>query len=506
MNNIVLAKNYIELLDEVYRSASVTADLTSDPSLIRQGANVNELIYPQIDVTGLGDYDRNSGYTNGAVNVQWKTATFNYDRGTKISVDTMDNQETFDIAFGAVGAALQREKVAPEADAFVFATLAGIEGISIGTPATFDSAEAFLAELLAAKNTMDEDEVPEEGRILYATPTLLNSVMALDTTKSREVLNAFSIKKKVPQSRFYTAIDLLDGETVNEIYASRLGDPKNWECFMGIATDSWAASVGSQGAFTGAASLGGQPIFYKADMRHKVWISSTGAHQIASQPCQGVKAGCGGSVAVMDEAVIYKSASGFCMDNGSTTVEIGQCFAGGKFSDAVGGVCGHKYYVSMCDEGGAWHLFVYDAQRGLWYRQDNVHARCLCSGTILYAADENAIWDMTGEIQNAGYMEETVPWMAETGEIGLENPDRQYISRLDLRLSMEVGAELTVYAQYDKEPEWVALGSIRGTSLQTFSLPLRLRRCDHFRLRFEGGGDIRIYSITKTIVKGSDRR
>lgn len=215
-NNIVLAKGYIDLLDEVYRGASVTADLTSDPSLIRQGANVNELLYPQIDVTGLGDYDRNSGYTNGAVNVQWKTAVFNYDRGTKISVDAMDNQETFDIAFGAVGAALQREKVAPESDAFTFATLAGTPNISIATPATFTTAEEFLAALLVAKNKMDEDEVPEEGRILYATPTLLNGVMALDTTKSREVLNAFSIRKKVPQSRFYTAIDLLDGKTEGE--------------------------------------------------------------------------------------------------------------------------------------------------------------------------------------------------------------------------------------------------------------------------------------------------
>lgn len=215
-NNIVLAKGYISLLDEVYRSASVTADLTSDPSLIRQGANVNELIYPQIDVSGLGDYDRNSGYTKGAVNVQWKSALFNYDRGTRIAVDAMDNQETFDIAFGAVGAALQREKVAPEADAFTFATLAGTEGISIGDAATFTSAIEFLEALLDAKNTMDEDEVPEEGRILYATPTLLNSVMALDTTKSREVLNAFSVRKKVPQSRFYTAIDLLDGKSEGE--------------------------------------------------------------------------------------------------------------------------------------------------------------------------------------------------------------------------------------------------------------------------------------------------
>lgn len=215
-NNIVLAKGYINLLDEVYRSASVTADLISDSSLIRQGANVNEIIYPQIAVSGLGDYSRNSGYTEGSVDVQWKTAVFNYDRGTKISVDAMDNQETFDIAFGAVGAALQREKVAPEADAFTFASLAGTEGISIGDAVTFASAVEFLEGLLEAKNKMDEDEVPEEGRILYATPTLLNGVMALDTTKSREVLNAFSVRKKVPQSRFYTAIDLLDGKTEGE--------------------------------------------------------------------------------------------------------------------------------------------------------------------------------------------------------------------------------------------------------------------------------------------------
>ena len=215
-NNIVLAKNYLALLDEVYRSASVTADLTSDSTMIRQGANVNELIYPQIEVTGLGDYDRNSGYTDGSVNLVWKTAQFNYDRGTKISVDTMDNQETFDLAFGAAGAALQREKVAPEADAFTFAQLAGTPGISIGEAKTFENATEFLAALLDAKNTLDEDEVPEEGRILYATPTLLSGVMALDTNKSREALNAFAIKKAVPQSRFYTAIDLLDGKSPGE--------------------------------------------------------------------------------------------------------------------------------------------------------------------------------------------------------------------------------------------------------------------------------------------------
>lgn len=213
---IELAKNYADLLDEVYKKASVTADLTGDPAMVRAGANANEICYPQMEVTGLGDYDRNSGYTRGAVNLTWKTAAYNYDRGTKITVDTMDDQESFNIAFGKAGAELIRTKVAPEGDAFTFATLAGIDGISKAAPATYADASAFLTALIVAKNKMDEDEVPEEGRILYATSTLLNGIMALDTTKSREILNAFTIKKGVPQSRFYTAIDLLDGRTAGE--------------------------------------------------------------------------------------------------------------------------------------------------------------------------------------------------------------------------------------------------------------------------------------------------
>ena len=215
-NTIALAKNYTSLLDEVYQNASVTADLTSDASMCSAGANANEIVYPQISVGGLGDYDRNSGYTKAAVNLEWVTAKFNYDRGAKIEVDVMDNEESRNIAFGMAGAELQRTKVAPEADAFTFATLAAVEDISKATEATFADATEFLNALIAAKSTMDEDEVPEENRFLYATPTLLNGVMALDTTKSREILSSFAIKKAVPQSRFYTAIDLLDGKSSGE--------------------------------------------------------------------------------------------------------------------------------------------------------------------------------------------------------------------------------------------------------------------------------------------------
>ena len=215
-NTIALAKNFVPLLDEVYQKESVTSDLNGDASMVRAGANAKEIVYPQIAVTGLGDYDRNSGYTDGTVDFRWVTTEYNYDRGARLSVDAMDNQETYNLAFGMAGATLMRTKVAPEADAFTFATLAGTPGISKGEAKTIDGAEDFLKELLAAKNTMDEDEVPEEGRILYATSTLLNSLTMLDSYKSKEILAAFTIKKPVPQGRFYTSIDLLDGKSRDE--------------------------------------------------------------------------------------------------------------------------------------------------------------------------------------------------------------------------------------------------------------------------------------------------
>ena len=194
----------------------MTSDLTGDPTMAKAGANAKEIVYPQIAVTGLGDYDRNSGYTQGTVDFKWTSTEYNYDRGAKLSVDAMDNQETYNLAFSMAGAELMRTKVAPEADAFTFATLAGIAGISKGEEKKITTADAFLAELLEAKNTMDNDEVPEEGRILYATANLLNALLMMDSYKSKEILATFTVKKAVPQGRFYTAIDLLDGKSVGE--------------------------------------------------------------------------------------------------------------------------------------------------------------------------------------------------------------------------------------------------------------------------------------------------
>ena len=213
-NAITKFKKYVSLLDEVYKQASKTADLDGDTTLVQAGANANEIVIPKISMDGLGDYSRNGGYTTGDVTFTNETVTFNYDRGRKFTVDAMDDEETAGLAFGKLSSEFIRTKVVPELDAFRFASYAGTTGISkVSAGATLTTGDAVLAAIVAAKNKMDEDEVSEENRILYITPTLYNLANAVDTTKSREVLNSFAKIVTVPQSRFYTAITLNDGKT-----------------------------------------------------------------------------------------------------------------------------------------------------------------------------------------------------------------------------------------------------------------------------------------------------
>ena len=214
-NSITKFKKYVPLLDEVYKEAALTSVLDSDTSLAQAGANANEIIIPKIDMDGLGDYDRNSGYTNGDVTLTNETVKFNYERGRMFSVDAMDDEETAGIAFGKLAGEFIRTKVAPEGDAFRFATYSGVEGISSASGSLADGA-AVIAALRAAANKMDEDEVPYEQRYLFITPTLKGMIEDLDTTKSKEVLARFAQVIPVPQTRFYTAIDLKDGKTSGE--------------------------------------------------------------------------------------------------------------------------------------------------------------------------------------------------------------------------------------------------------------------------------------------------
>ncbi len=215
-NDIALFKGYVPLLDEVYKLASLTAALDGNPELARLGANAGELIIPKLEMQGLGHYNRNSGYADGEITLRHMTVPVNFDRGRMFTVDNMDNAETAGIAFGQLAGEFIRTKVAPELEAFRFATYATTPGIGAATPANLASGEAVLTALRAAANRMDQNETPEEDRHLFITHELFALAEDLDLSKSKAVLARFASITRVPQTRFYTAIDQLDGTSEGE--------------------------------------------------------------------------------------------------------------------------------------------------------------------------------------------------------------------------------------------------------------------------------------------------
>lgn len=294
------------------------------------------------------------------------------------------------------------------------------------------------------------------------------------------------------------------GELVNRLYASKLGDFKNWSCFMGLSTDSYYANVGSDGYFTGAITHLGYALFFKEQVLHKVYGAYPAEFQVQDTACRGVQSGCDRSLAIVNEILYYKSRHGICGYDGSLPVDVSYALGQERYFDAVGGAHGSKYYVSMCDGYDRWNLFVYDTQKGLWHREDRLHATQFASWQgemyCVDAEDRNII-TLLG---SCAADEETVKWMAQTGELGISSPDMKYISRITLRMSMDVGATMNIYAQYDLSEEWVEVAHVRGTDLRSFSIPIRPRRCDFMRLKFEGEGMCKIHSMTKTIEQGSE--
>lgn len=228
-NSITKFKAYIDKLDTVYQQASATSILDADADTVRMGAKAGEFLIPKMSMDGLADYSRSSGYVKGDVTITYETKSCNYDRGRKFSVDAMDNEETAGIAFGKLASEFIRTKVVPEMDAFRFAKYASATGILSAAEATPTAGTAVLTALQTAVNAQDESEVNVDGKILYITPTLLTLAKNVDTTKSKAILDRFEKIITVPQTRFYTAIDMKDGTSSNETaggYAGATGGYK----------------------------------------------------------------------------------------------------------------------------------------------------------------------------------------------------------------------------------------------------------------------------------------
>lgn len=339
----------------------------------------------------------------------------------------------------------------------------------------------------------------------------------LDTVKTQTVADgAITVSRKMPNMDFIIESEnrlwgcrygvAVNGDVVNEIYSSKPGDFKNWNCFMGLSTDSYAASCGTDGQFTGAITHLGYPLFFKENCVHKVYGNYPANFQIQTTACRGVQKGCSKSLAIVNEVLYYKSRNSVCAYDGSLPVEMSYVLGEMAYSDAVACSHGNKYYISMKDTLGEYSLFVYDTSKRLWHKEDNlaVNHFCSCRNELYYIPQGST--DIKTMFGSGTVDADPIEWMAESGVMGLFTPDKKYISRLNIRMSLDVGSKVIVYVQYDSNGAWEIASQMIATSVRGFSIPIRSRRCDHFRIKIEGEGEGKIYSISKTLEQGSDIR
>lgn len=353
------------------------------------------------------------------------------------------------------------------------------------------------------------------SKILYAVGTedssdyvVLVGIADQTVTETETV----TIERKIPQMDFVCeAQNRLWGcfygnipgkGNINEIYCCALGDFKNWEQYLGISTDSWRGSRGSDGKFTGCINYLGTPTFFKENIIHPVSVSPIGAHQIDDIPARGVQDGCHKSLAVVNETLYYKSRSGVMAYQGGIPMDVGSALGDEKYYDAVAGVFGSRYYLSMKDAANVWQLFCFDAKTALWMREDSLHVEGFAAWSDeLYAQSANQILALNG---TEGTPEENLRWIAETGILLYAYPDQKYVSRFDLRMSMERDAKVQLYIEYDSSGLWNFQGEMKVSRTGSVTVPVRPRRCDHLRIRLEGVGDVQIFSLARNLEQGSD--
>lgn len=291
--------------------------------------------------------------------------------------------------------------------------------------------------------------------------------------------------------------------------ASKLGDPGNWNFFDGTAEDSWAVDVHTPENFTGGISVNGYPTFYTAHRRYRIYGSEPESFQLSELDCQGVKAGCAGSMVILFDTLYYVSAIGIMRDDGTEPVCVSEALGEIRLTEAAGGGAGRKYWVSGADQNGSKHLLVLDVENGVWIRDGSqrfltfTRAGEIVVGLELGGTAQRPIktlWDFRASENGEG----TLLFDLQTNNYTMSQPNRKRVHRIQLRMRIGSTPSLTVSIRYDDGDSWVQVAQLSGEGkTKSVYLPVLPRRCDRFALRFQGSGDWELQSLALETRAGS---
>lgn len=331
------------------------------------------------------------------------------------------------------------------------------------------------------------------------TLTFTKDIFSKTGTEAGTVL----LERKVPDLTCICECDnRIWGAEGTTIYASALGDPTNFFVYDGLATDSYAVAVGTEGEFTGCIAYSSTVLFWKENCLHKVLGSYPAQYEIYTYTVPGIQKGSEKSLAVINETLFFKGRGGVYAYSGGVPELLTENFGTRRFYDAVGGTDGERYYISMRNEKDGWELYVFDTKRGIWLREDETHALdwAYLDGTLYY------LDAATGKLMTTGQDTEEegpVAWSATLCQMDETSHGRKCYSKLFLRADMEAGAWLKVEISTDGRP-FRQVFSTHNERAKTLQVPILPVRCDNFRIRLSGKGGCLIKSIVREYALGSE--
>lgn len=369
------------------------------------------------------------------------------------------------------------------------------------------------------------DDVPEFGETI-----------STDTKDEIVTKSSVNIERKIPDMDFVAELDnrLWGCSNENhEIYASKPGDPFNFNYFLGGASDSYVLTVGSDGDFTGAIAHLGYMLFFKENMVHKIYGTKPSNFQLTSVAVRGVEKNCYKSLCIVNETLFYKSETGVMMYQGSLPEGISDELGRERYYNAVAGACNNKYYISMQNAAGEWYLFSYDTVFGIWHKEDNTQFRYTLTlpGNLYYIDGNYQLKSILNDTDNftvrrlvsSGgtdgtaaqytdtkyniYPETDFDWFYETGDLYSGSIDCKYISRLRFLFTISSDTHLDFYIKYDDEDwKWICHKHYKylGTQRDTHNIPIVTRRSKRMRIKVAGRGACLIQAMAMSLEQGSE--
>lgn len=340
--------------------------------------------------------------------------------------------------------------------------------------------------------------VREAGRNYIILPTKLDSTITGSGLKITRLVPDMDLICESNNRLWGCKFGVKDGKNINEIYASKLGDPTNWSAFEGLSTDSYRASVGTDGPWTGCIPHLDYILFFKEDSLHIMYGDKPSNFSIQAKALPGVKEGCSDSLIVINQVLYYVGRQGVYAYTGGLPQKITDNITK-DIDNAKSGQYNSKLYLS-CTMGDEQTILCYDPQYQIWEKEDNdIFKFVTCGDGELFYIDKD---DMLTTI--AGDREEEIEWFMESGDIVESSLDEKWISKLKFNFWLSKGSEATIYLKCDDANTWRKCGRIKATQNRTYTLPIVPRRCNKFRYRIEGKGEFKLLGLSREVERGSE--